>query len=50
MQANDFELEAAIRNLIGIWHDPLTKDAYRFSVENDESAEVFVLQNALEHH
>jgi hypothetical protein len=47
MQANDFELEAAIRNIIGIWHDPLTKDAYRFSVENDGSAEVFVLQNAV---
>ena len=48
MQANDFELEAAIRNIIGIWHDPLTKDAYRFGAENDGgSAEVLILQHAL---
>jgi hypothetical protein len=49
MQTNDFEFENAIRNIVGIWHDPLTKDAYRFSVEKDHvnSAEVLIQQHAL---
>ncbi|HEY6977682.1 MAG TPA: hypothetical protein VH396_15395 [Chitinophagaceae bacterium] len=49
MQANDFELEDVISNIAGIWHNPFTKDAYRFSAEKNDIGfgEVFILQHAL---
>src|SRR5437868_10914957 len=49
MQANNFEFEDAICNIVGVWHNPLTKDTYRFNVETDHVGlgEVLILQHAL---